>query len=92
MARASDHLIFDRAAQEERTIITTDLGFAALLALRRRTKPSLILSRYPSRSPTRLLPVLLANLPSLEYPLGEGAIVVFEQARIRVRPLPAGED
>jgi predicted nuclease of predicted toxin-antitoxin system len=92
MGQAPDELIFEKASVEGQTIITTDLGFTALLALGKLTKPSLILSRYPSRNPARLLPVLLANLASLEDRLNEGAIVVVEEVRIRVRMLPVGEE
>jgi len=42
---AADETIFDRAADEERIVVSADTDFGTLLAARRATRPSVILFR-----------------------------------------------
>ena len=91
MPSAPDTAIFERAARDERTIVTADADFGAILALRREKRPSVVLLRRPSdRVPAEQLLVLLRCVPVVADALLEGAIVVVEGARTRIRRLPIG--
>jgi predicted nuclease of predicted toxin-antitoxin system len=89
MAAADDETIFDRAAAEQRVVVAADTDFGTIVAIRNSQFPSVILFRHgASRIPKRQSEILLANLPTIEAPLNNGAIIVFDAGRLRARSLP----
>jgi predicted nuclease of predicted toxin-antitoxin system len=89
MGDAKDSTIFERAAQEDRVIISVDTDFGTLLAKRRTNKPSVILLRWPLlRDAQDQANVIVSNLPNVVADLEAGAVVIIEPSQVRVRTLP----
>ena len=93
MQSAADEKIFDRAALEQRVIVSADTYFGTLLALRDSEKPSVVIFRRLSgRRPEDQARLLLDQLPVLAEHLERGSIVVIEENCLRVRRLPISHD
>ena len=89
LQHAEDIEIFERAAADDRIVVSADTDFGTLLAARTVRKPSVIQFRGPgSRKPEALARALLSNLSQLAEALESGSIVTFEPSRVRVRGLP----
>jgi predicted nuclease of predicted toxin-antitoxin system len=89
LQRAEDNAIFDRAAAEDRVVVSADTDFGTLLAARNVRKPSVIQFRGPgSRKPDAVSHAILSNLSQLTDALERGSIVTFEPSRVRIRALP----
>jgi predicted nuclease of predicted toxin-antitoxin system len=87
---ASDLAILDLAQQENRVVVTQDLDFSMLLALRRHSRPSLITLRLSLSNPEVITEALLRVLPRIEQMLLEGCAATIEDHSVRVRTLPIG--
>ncbi|HEX3944189.1 MAG TPA: DUF5615 family PIN-like protein [Rhizomicrobium sp.] len=91
LTATDDLTIFERAAAEGCIVVSADTDFGTLLALRRASKPSVILFRLENlRMPHHQSELLKANLESLSDSLEHGCVAVVEDGRIRVRRLPFG--
>jgi predicted nuclease of predicted toxin-antitoxin system len=89
LQRALDEEILDRAAREQRTLISADMDFGFLLASRRDPWPFVVLLRRLAFHRAEFVVALLpANQPQLTQALEQGSTVVLEENRIRVRQLP----
>ena len=86
---ADDEVIFEKASEDDRVILSADTDFATILALRSEKKPSVVLFRRGTeRRPEQQVRLLMSNLSAIKDDLEQGSIIVFEQNRIRVRSLP----
>lgn len=86
--RASDSVILERARNEERVVVTADLGFSRLLVSLQSKGPALVLFRggnYSEQEAVERLQRTLETIPAEEL---AGSIVVIEKGRIRRRRLP----
>ncbi len=79
------------AERNRETIITHDLDYGHLLAFSGDTAPSVVIYRLRNTHPEKLFNRLMAVWPEVERPLIEGAIIILEDAALRVRPLPIRE-
>jgi predicted nuclease of predicted toxin-antitoxin system len=86
---AEDAVVFDRAADEERVLVSADTDFGTLLAGGRSPSPSVVLFRRGTqRRPAEQVALLLGNLETLAAELQAGSVAVIEPDRIRIRKLP----
>jgi len=83
--------IFAKAVSENRIIITFDLDFGEIVALSKREKVSIVLFRLHNTRTSHLINRLSAMLEDSADALREGAVVVVEESRHRVRYLPLGK-
>ena len=87
--KADDEVVFDRALEEVRVLVSAGTDFSALLAARQAAKPSVILfKRESAQRPDAQAALLLANLTTITDLLHQGSIIVFEEERLRGRLLP----
>jgi predicted nuclease of predicted toxin-antitoxin system len=89
---ASDVEILDRAAADDRVVVSSDSDFGAILARRGQAKPSFVLLRHRNElTPGEQAELLVANLSELVAELEAGAVVTFTRSAIRLRRLPFDE-
>ena len=89
LSSADDLTVLERATAERRVLVSGDTDFGVLLAQGHRRQPSLILFRRERpRRPQAQATLLLGHLDRLAADLDEGAVVVLEETRVRIRRLP----
>ena len=91
LAAADDDVLFARAAEDGRVVVSADTDFGTILALRVLRSPSFVLWRRATpRRPEHQAPIIASVLADAQDPLESGAIVVIEANRFRIRKLPIG--
>ncbi|HWQ70026.1 MAG TPA: DUF5615 family PIN-like protein [Patescibacteria group bacterium] len=91
LGRLPDAAILAKARQEQRIVLTFDLDFGDLLALGGHEFPSVIIFRLHNEIPSFITITLLNVLAQRAQVLLEGAIMIVEDTRYRIRRLPIGE-
>ena len=87
--KADDEVVFARASQEERVLISADTDFSAMLTGSQGAKPSVILLKRPSpRRAEEQAELIIANRNVIADLLDQGSVIVFEEGRLRSRALP----
>jgi predicted nuclease of predicted toxin-antitoxin system len=82
--------IFVKAISENRVIVTFDLDFGEIVALSQGGKASVILLRLHNTRTPHLIQRLATVLADATEALEQGAVVVVEESRHRIRYLPLG--
>lgn len=90
LQRMSDIEIFSKAQREGRIILTFDLDFGEIVALSRSTHTSVILFRVKDASAPHIIQRLSMVLPACADTLAQGAVILVEDRRYRIRKLPIG--
>lgn len=83
-----DSFLFDYAQKNNYFILTHDLDFGAILAYSNEDGPSVIQIRSNNITPDFFGKKLVSVLKQVESYLIEGALVVIDESRHRVRVLP----
>jgi len=87
-SNSSDRTIVETAKKKQRVIITQDLDFSEIISLSGEKVPSLISLRLSSSRIEYINNRLEKVLPEIVSDVEKGAIIVVEDNRIRLRPLP----
>ncbi|MBI3933031.1 MAG: DUF5615 family PIN-like protein [Acidobacteria bacterium] len=90
LQRAADVDIFAKAIAEQRAVLTFDLDFGEIAALSQGRKASVVLFRLQNTRTAHVIERLSALLADCLSALERGAVVIVEESRHRVRPLPIG--
>ena len=86
--RAEDTEIMEYARAHNYIVFTHDLDFGTTLALTQAESPSVIQVRAQNILPSHLANMIIAVLRANEATLNEGALIVVDEGRARVRVLP----
>lgn len=88
LGRAPDSDILQKAAEEERVVVTCDLDYPRLLALAGAKGPPLILIRSGNYSETEVLELLERVLRAIPEQDLARSLVVVDRSRVRKLALP----
>lgn len=86
--RAEDAKIMEYARANDYIVFTHDLDFGTILALTRAESPSVVQVRAQNILPVHLAKTIVSVLRDNETLLEQGALIVVDEGRARVRILP----
>ena len=85
---APDEEIMNYARENDFVVFTHDLDFGAMLALTQATSPSIVQVRAQDILPEAIGNVVITILQKYKTELEQGALIVVDRAKERVRILP----
>lgn len=85
---APDEEIMEYARENDFVVFTHDLDFGAMLALTQATSPSIVQVRAQDILPKTIGNAVITILQKYKTELEQGALIVFDRSRERVRILP----
>lgn len=88
MSRSADRLILEHARMDQRTVITLDADFHALLAVGNESGPSVIRVRREGLRGDELAALLQRIWPTIQAQIETGAMVTVTEKTVRIRRLP----
>lgn len=91
LQRSPDREIFRKAIAGDRVILTFDLDFGEIAALSEGEKCGVVIFRLRNTTTPHVISRLDSVLAASSSRLAEGAVVVIEETRHRIRSLPIGE-
>jgi predicted nuclease of predicted toxin-antitoxin system len=83
-----DPAILDKARQEGRVLLTSDLDFGELVAASGANLPSVVVFRLRDMRPGGVNQYLREVVAHHADALDEGAVISVDEGHVRVRPLP----
>ena len=83
-----DPAILDKARQEGRVLLTSDLDFGELVAASGADLPSVVVFRLRDMRPGSVNQYLREVVAHHADALDEGAVISVDEGHVRVRPLP----
>jgi predicted nuclease of predicted toxin-antitoxin system len=86
--RAEDTEIIDYALANDFIVFTHDLDFGTILALTQAAGPSVIQVRTQNILPSSLAKTLISVVRDNKSTLEQGALIVVDEARAKIRILP----
>ncbi len=92
MARASDAHILAAAKDQGECILTHDLDYGQILAFSGNSAPSVVIFRLRRVYAELMQQRLVEVWPEIEDSLKAGAVVIIEEAAVRIRQLPIAKD
>jgi predicted nuclease of predicted toxin-antitoxin system len=92
MARASDAHILAVAKDQGECVLTHDLDYGQILAFSGDSAPSVVIFRLRRVHVELMQRRLVEAWPEIEGSLKTGAIVILEEAAVRIRRLPIAKD